>query len=561
MTKKQRYIIFSTAILIVILLVLIPILKFHYFFYVDDFLFHFGRMENYFEAVKRGNLFPKVFPLMAGGSGYGVDIFYPSLPLLPYAFFRLFSNSFVAYKGYIFFIYLLTLFTSLISSLRIFKTMSARLFYIFAYVLNPYLFINIFLRGAFGEAIAISILPICFLGTWEIFKGNKKKWWILSIGMSLLLMCHLISTLLYALFLAILFITYLFSKERFAYFIALAKAAVLSLLLSCWQLIPVVEQNQAQKFAAFNNYFMPKSTTTLTDFIKNSFRFNFFKHGSINYSFVLFPIILLVVYFLLSKKKDAFILRVVIVSSILTLSMIRPWDLLVFDKTPLKIIQFSFRLTGITGFLFLFVSTKNIDIKLKEKKYVFLSNTLLGLSAICLLIISLSSFRAFEPAYWETMYIENLNNEVQELGGGFEYIKAFEDPNEHVKGLTLTNQLNQNKKNLTIRSLKRNQGTTMITVESKDYDLFETDLNYYKGYVAHTKAKNFKTTPVVEVRGRVAFVVEPGVNEVTIKYEKTIIQRISALISILGWVGLGYYLFSRNYTFSMKKYSHSKAKS
>lgn len=71
----------------------IPYLFSNDIYYQDDYVFHITRMESYTNSVRNLDFFPKIFYEYANGGGYGVDIFYPSLFLLPYAFLRILGFS------------------------------------------------------------------------------------------------------------------------------------------------------------------------------------------------------------------------------------------------------------------------------------------------------------------------------------------------------------------------------------------------------------------------------------------------------------------------------------
>lgn len=92
------------------------------------------------------------------------------------------------------------------------------------YTFAPY---RLYLGGAvFGEYLAVTFLPLLFLGIYEVLWGDKKKWYLLAISGALVAYAHILSVFLSLQFAVILFIIKLITSR------GISKDRIKSLLLS-----------------------------------------------------------------------------------------------------------------------------------------------------------------------------------------------------------------------------------------------------------------------------------------------------------------------------------------
>ncbi|MBO8441230.1 MAG: hypothetical protein IAA89_02145 [Firmicutes bacterium] len=103
------------------------------------------------------------------------------------------------------------------------------------YTTMPYhLFLGLW-NGTLGEFIAYTFLPIAFVGIYHIFWGDKNKWWLLALGMSLVLYSHLVSAFIIAMFIGVVIIFKLitphFSLNTRIF--SLVKAVFFTILTTC----------------------------------------------------------------------------------------------------------------------------------------------------------------------------------------------------------------------------------------------------------------------------------------------------------------------------------------
>ena len=119
------------------------------------------------------------------------------------------------------------------------------------YVLNPFRLNELFIRAALGEALAMCFLPLVGVGMWLVIHAEKRDKirigaLCLVLGYTGLISSHILTSVLAAVFCALFVIMSAlahprrFFKEAFR-LLYLAGAAVLTVLLNAWFLIPFLD--------------------------------------------------------------------------------------------------------------------------------------------------------------------------------------------------------------------------------------------------------------------------------------------------------------------------------
>ncbi|MDD3369184.1 MAG: hypothetical protein PHP50_09915 [Lachnospiraceae bacterium] len=209
----------------------------------DDICYHIVRIEGIKDGLLSGQLPVVIYP--EGLRGYGfLNCMYPNLFLYIPAILRIFGVSISAtYKSLIFLFQLATPFITYgcVRSLEG-KTDSARagLLAAFLYCLCPYRFTNFYARGALGEALAMTFFPLLIAGLYHVLLGNRKKWWLLVLGISGLLQTHILSCMLGIVFCVVLGFVCIGKVIREKRFLEIGIAAFVSLLINLWFLVSFI---------------------------------------------------------------------------------------------------------------------------------------------------------------------------------------------------------------------------------------------------------------------------------------------------------------------------------
>ena len=180
----------------------------------DDIYFQIMRLEEYTKSVRELDLFPKVLSDAASGMGYGVDMFNPSILILPYSLLRIIGFSFVT-SYYLY--HILLSFSSSFIAFYVWKKISNNsrqaLLFSILYTLSTYRLIDQSVRGALSETLFFGFLPIVALGIYNIFFTEQRNWIALSVGMTLSLYSHTPLTM-YLIFILMIFYACNFKKKK-----------------------------------------------------------------------------------------------------------------------------------------------------------------------------------------------------------------------------------------------------------------------------------------------------------------------------------------------------------
>ena len=215
-----------------------------------DVVYHCMRLLNIAEEMKIGNLFPAVYTFSLDGLGYGAPLFYSDLFLYPFAAltalgldvrwsFKLLQASLL----------LMSALSMYLCAHSIFKNRAQAMLTALAYSFSYYSLADIYFRAAIGECFGFVILPIVYLGYYDVTHDRPHRWWILSLGMAGILFSHTLSVLLAAAMLIVLMIFdgryWIRNAARIRY---LVYAALLCIGLSCCFWLPMLEQMSQLSF-------------------------------------------------------------------------------------------------------------------------------------------------------------------------------------------------------------------------------------------------------------------------------------------------------------------------
>lgn len=325
-----------------------------------DLVFHINRIDELANALKNNNSLADLFSFSTfNNTGNAVQQCYPNFTLLPFAVFKmLFSNPVTAYYiGIVFYSYI-TLAVAYYSCLKMKIGMRQAFIFAVLYSFSHYRLINIFRRFAMGEWIAMSFIPLALVGAYLILFGNQKYWYLLTIGLTLIIYSHVLSLLLVVGFTAIMIIcAFLFRTDCIIKrLIRLTGAGVLTLLLSS------VEFYQLFTYVHNGNLYLPAGQTTLSvsALPVKTLLTSALSNEISSYIGVETIIILILVPLFWKKissvsKSASFFSLVFLVLS----TNIIPWTLLA--KTPLETLQFPWRFLTLFSVLLTFTGADVLE--------------------------------------------------------------------------------------------------------------------------------------------------------------------------------------------------------
>ncbi len=442
----------------------------------DDLTYHLNRFQGLANAFEEGQILPKIYPYANYGYGYASPLFYCDFFLYPFAIMFHFGLSAVlCYKACVFFYTLLgNLFVYLIFK----EETNNRLLTLIAVILyscTNYHLQNIYVRAALGEILAMTFIPLVIHSIYKILVKSEDAWAYLGISFSCLLMCHLISTFLYALFFFVMIIVYVVSNRKDIELIkktiiTIIKGTLLALLITAWYLFPMLEQLQSQTFwlsinAQYNN--INAGTQTLKEILTNVFALSDnFDDFEIKASASVGPVLLLMAigYIFVKKNKYVTIITLYCVVLFLIILGVLPGDYL-------NVMQFYFRLYIVIFPLLIIVAIYFINNLNNEsiKKIVCLTICIYSIINISIAINKTKEGEYFLSNNADIYQINSIKSHLYDLDynhdelGGCEY-------------LPYTERVNYKE-----------------DTEIKFKDEYGTFVKYYPGYFAKVTNKYFST--------------------------------------------------------------------
>ncbi|HAP8944954.1 TPA: hypothetical protein IV334_002980, partial [Enterococcus faecium] len=92
-------------------------------------------------------------------------------------------------------------------------------FFAIIYTTSSFRSVEIFLRGAMGELLAMSILPLILLGFIKLYDSKKESWVMLAISMTLLIYTHVLSVAMTMVMIIIALIIQFYRKKKIEIFL------------------------------------------------------------------------------------------------------------------------------------------------------------------------------------------------------------------------------------------------------------------------------------------------------------------------------------------------------
>ena len=534
----------------------------------DDLTYHLNRFQGLANAFEEGQILPKIYPYANYGYGYASPLFYCDLFLYPFAILYHFGVSAVLCYKYCVFFY--TLLGNLLIYFIFKKETNNRLLTLIAAVLyscTNYHIQNIYVRAALGEILAMTFIPFVIHSIYRVLVKNEDAWAYLGVSFSCLLMCHLISTFLYALFFLIMIIIYIVLNRKDINLvkktlITIIKGTLLALLLTAWYLFPMLEQLQSQTFwlsinTQYNN--IDAGTQTIKDLVTNVFALTDWKNFKIANGASVGPILLLFPMCNIFAKRNKYITIISIYSLVLFLILIG-----VVPGEYLNVMQFYFRLYIVIFPLLIIVSI------------YFLANinkTVIK-NAICIIICVYSVaniYLALEQTKNGKYYLandadiytinsiqshlySNLDYNHDELGGCeylpyTERVKYAEDT--AIKFKDEYGVFVEYYPGYYVSDMKKYFSTGEFSTENvKDGTELLIPISYYKGYSAYIlNDGEWQQTEISydEETKRLVVYAKDGNQTYKVTYTGTIVQKASLIISLLTIVGFVCFEITKKY--------------
>ena len=482
-----------------------------------DLAFHLSRIKAIEENIKNKIFFSGVYSEYINGYGYANGLFYPDIFLYIPAFIKILGfNIITSYKIFLLLINFATIISIYISIKGISKNENTTVIGTIIYTFSSYRLVDMYQRAALGETLAHIFIPIVIYGLYEIIYGNQKKSYILTIGMSGLILSHVISTYMMGIIILVFILLNIKKITKEKRIKQLIISALQTFLITSFFLLPLLEQMKSQRF----NY---QNMNNLKEFILSKRTVPFYllfielpnlRDKLFNKHWVPSGIGIIFIYLIYKKIKsknikekfidDSYKISIVL---LILISIPQFWELNII-KTFLNPIQFPWRFYQIVTLLLTISGSiilgKTANTK-KTIKNIFLVS-LISLSSITLIstVNRTKEFNTYEIAYGEYLPeeidLEKINTREKIISDG-----------------------------KTKTKLERKGTTLKIEIEENTGNKLELPLIYYKGYNAYMKKEKLELKK--SENGLVEINTNKEKGKIIVKYEGTKLQHITKRIS------------------------------
>lgn len=182
--------------------------------------------------------------------GYGAALYYGDFFLYPFAVLCAFGvDVVISYRLLILFIFWMTFGIAYCSYKMLDKSTENAFLFGFCYTLSTSALINLCIRSAIGESLALAFFPMLFFSFYNLLhcKKGKNSWILLGIAMSGIILSHMLSALLTS---AVMGIWLLFDWKKLkqkSVISNLCKSVLLTVGLTASFILPMLEQMLFQK--------------------------------------------------------------------------------------------------------------------------------------------------------------------------------------------------------------------------------------------------------------------------------------------------------------------------
>lgn len=396
MEKKstRNGIIITILFIFLSVLFIYPLQKQGMIYRSDDLAYHINRITELVANFRKGNFHPYIYTFSFNKVCFPLGIFYPWLTLVPFALFSILlgSNILGIYAGFAFYTFLTLLFVY-ICVRRLDKNRLQAVLTSVIYAFCTYRTIDAFTRFDLGEFLGMVFLPLCLYGFYAVMFGNKKDWPFLAFGMSFIILSHILSTFITTVFLAILFLIFIWKVsnklETFKYLIV---SAVVVFASSAIFLFPFLEQELFQQYSKPSVVDVYSSAATMDQMflasLGNSMERTIVSGHTYNIGIVLLMVILFGMVVFKNFSTVTKVAYLIGLTSFVMATNLFPWNII--QNTFFSVIQFPSRVLTISSCCLAFVGGEEFTLIKQDLFNKSLSNrkTIL-ITLVCIVLVVL----------------------------------------------------------------------------------------------------------------------------------------------------------------------------
>ncbi len=167
----------------------------------QDAEIHLGRIRGMYYSLRDGSFPMWINPFQGKGYGYASSIMYPQMFLwIPAVLMWAGVSLLNAYKLLLLVMNLAGVLIAYVSFKEILRDRWAGLAAGAFYCASLYRLGTVYTRGALGESLAMTFLPLFAVGLYQVVMGDERQWMKLALGTTGILSSHVLSSYLYVLY-------------------------------------------------------------------------------------------------------------------------------------------------------------------------------------------------------------------------------------------------------------------------------------------------------------------------------------------------------------------------
>ncbi|WP_164509406.1 YfhO family protein [Companilactobacillus jidongensis] len=329
----------------------------------DDIYYQFQRMQNIVYSIRDAHTIPTISINNFGLIGYGINIFYPWITLIPFAIISFFiTNPITIYYVGLAFFFLLSFCISHYAMKSFSGSTKQAVIFAVVYNFSTYRLIEMIARSSIAEYIATIFLPLCLLGFYEVMFRDSSKWKTLVVGISMVIFSHILTTfMLVILFVLLVIFNFRHIDQVRQRVISLVKAVITTVLATSIFTVPFIIEETFQKFGVPSPILLKGENLTklvlysLKNTSKRAIEGNVYNLGTI----LLLSLVIGLLFYKQFDKKYRIVYWISVISFLMT-SNLFPWQLL--EHTPIHVIQYPFRILMFTTLFASIVVAKIIEL-------------------------------------------------------------------------------------------------------------------------------------------------------------------------------------------------------
>lgn len=523
-----------------------------------DLVFHLSRFEGLYRGFGFGGggiQFPvRVQPGWLDGYGYAVSVFYGDILMYVPALLRAVGFTLEeCYKVYLGGVNITTVFLSFYAFKRITQKDVPAMIGSVLYA-GSAARVGMMYTVVLGGVSGMMFYPLIVAGFYLLFteevesEGYRRIWILLTVGFTGILMTHMLSCLMWGLYSVLLCVVMWKRLLRKDTFLALLKAAGVSVLLNLWYLMPFLQYMLTEKLRI-------NSSMAKKEDIKDYYAAleDFTQEGKSLYQLFTdddvfgFSILLVLLLFVLTlsvqgrgkRQRQMKIFSIFTLFSIVVCTKLFPFVTLAKGSRLLiklfRTIQYQYRFISIAVAMTACLAALFFATDLFDRKKLF---CIAGVLCCITLYQNLEYFAtlSFDQIYLDAVSLESrMNKELYSytVGNG-EYLPAITDTTRFVGEIESGEQVN-------VEQTARNGLSFTVTVEngSAEEQQILFPVLYYGGYRALDVVSHEKLETSIGDNGRVAVTVPPNyLGTVQLGYHEPLLWRIAEVISVITLVAV-----------------------